>query len=57
MRLGSRKVIKKMGEFKQEGSLVSVKLYDHASYMTLFDSKLLNGSEEGKRNDMSYQSS
>ena len=45
MRLGSRKVIKRMGEFNQEGSLVSVKLYNHATYMTLFDNKLLNESE------------
>ena len=54
MRLGSRKVIKRMGEFKQEGSLVSVKLYNHATYMTLFDNKLLNGSEEAKRSDINH---
>lgn len=57
MRLGSRKVIKRMGEFKQEGSLVSVKLYNHATYMTLFDNKLLNGSEEAKRSDINHWNS
>ena len=40
MRLGARKNIRKLGEFKEEGSLVSVKMYDYASYMSLFDNKL-----------------
>ena len=30
MRLGARKNIRKLGEFKEEGSLISVKMYDYA---------------------------
>ena len=32
--------MKKLGKFKEEGSLISVKMYDYASYMSLFDSKI-----------------
>lgn len=39
-RLGARKIIKKLGQFKDEGSLISVRLYNYATYMSLFDTKL-----------------
>ena len=40
MRFGARKIIKKLGQFKDDGSLISVKMYDYATYMSLFDTKL-----------------
>ena len=40
MRLGQRKKIADLGELTEEGCLISVKMYDHASYVNLFDSKL-----------------
>jgi len=38
VRLGHSKSIEELGEFKEEGSLISVKMYDYTSYVHLFDS-------------------
>ena len=40
MRFGSRHRIDTLGEFTEEGSLVSVRMYDYASYVGLFNSQL-----------------
>ena len=40
MRLGARKNVKALGEFKEEGTIVSVKMFDYSAYMKLFESKL-----------------
>ena len=40
MRLGARGNVKALGEFKEEGAIVSVKMFDYSAYMRLFESKL-----------------
>jgi len=40
MRFGSKHRIDTLGEFQEEGSLISVRMYDYEAYFTMFDSKL-----------------
>lgn len=42
IRLGRGRTFETLSEFKDEGSLVSVKMYDYSTYISLFDTKLYN---------------
>ena len=40
MRLGTGKRTNILGEFQEEGSLISVKMYDYQAYLKMFETQL-----------------